>query len=316
MDNQVASVTIVATPTRAARGATVDIDPDSPVDLTAGEKTSITITVTAEDGTTTDEHMVYVYRKRVESSEDATLSALSLSDGDLSPTFGSDRMEYDARVGSDVDKVTVFYTPADNAGGAMVAVTKATVEDAAIACPTIGVGDEVGLGDRGTEIIINVCVTPEAGDGADNIENYAITVYRERRNLETDATLSASGFSIMDASGAPIDVGSEGTCAAAAGEVPITCNLRDDANPDVGYRVRTVTVVATPTDSAGGAVATITAPPDKDPTTADHEIELTAGAETVITVVVQAEDPAAPTQTYTAKCVPPESDSVRRCHAV
>ena len=68
----------------------------------------------------------------------------------------------------------------------------------------------------------------------------------------------------------------------------------------MGYRVRTVVVTATPMDSAGGAVATITAPPDKDPTTADHEIDLTAGAETVITVVVQAEDPAAPTQTYTA----------------
>ena len=29
----------------------------------------------------------------------------------------SDRMDYNARVGSDVDKVTVSYTPTDNAGG-------------------------------------------------------------------------------------------------------------------------------------------------------------------------------------------------------
>ena len=69
----------------------------------------------------------------------------------------------------------------------------------------------------------------------------------------------------------------------------------------MGYRVRSVLVMATPMDSAGGAVYTITAPPDKDPTTAPHEIDLTAGAETIITVEVQAEDPAAPIQTYMAK---------------
>ena len=45
-------------------GATVDIDPASPVDLTAGETTPITITVTAEDGATTSEYMVNVYRQR------------------------------------------------------------------------------------------------------------------------------------------------------------------------------------------------------------------------------------------------------------
>ena len=66
-------------------GATVDIDPASPVELTGGATTLITITVTAEDGATTSEYMVNVYRQREELSEDATLSALSVSDGALSP---------------------------------------------------------------------------------------------------------------------------------------------------------------------------------------------------------------------------------------
>ena len=74
--------------------------------------TTITITVTAEDRRATDTtwSMCTASARNLE-SEDATLSALSLSDGTLSPAFMSDRIEYTARVGNDVDKVTVSYTP-------------------------------------------------------------------------------------------------------------------------------------------------------------------------------------------------------------
>ena len=269
-ENSTGSVTVDATATAEANGATFAIDPESPVDLTAGMTTTITITVTAEDGATTSEYMVDVYRQRVELSEDATLSALSLSDGDPSPAFMSDRMEYDARVGSDVDKVTVSYTPTDNMGGVSVEVS-ATERNGMTECNgdnTCAVaGMEITLDGSGSETIISVEVTPESGD--DDIETYMVTVYRERRNLETEARLSA--FTITDdnpATDAPTQ--------------PL--DLLDDPNRDrdVGYRVRSVLVTVTPMDSAGGAVATITAPPDNDPTTALYEINLTAGAETII----------------------------------
>ena len=287
------SVTVTAIPTAMENGATVDIDPASPVDLTVGMTTTITITVTAEDGATTSEYIVNVYRQRVELSEDATLSALSLSDGGLSPAFMSDRMEYDARVGHDVDKVTVDFTPTDNMGGVSVAVS-ATERDGTTVCEggdatTCDVdGMEVTLDGSGSKTIISLEVTPEAGVGtADaNIETYMITVYRERRNLETEARLSA--FTITDNN--PV-----------TGVSPGPLPLLDDPYLDVGYRVRSVLVTATPMDSAGGAVAIITAPSDKDPTTKLHEIDLAAGAETIITVEVMAEDPAAPIQTYMAK---------------
>ena len=55
-------------------------------------------------------------------SNDATLSALSLSAGTLSPAFMSDTIEYKARVANAVDKVTVSHTLNDNAGGASVMV--------------------------------------------------------------------------------------------------------------------------------------------------------------------------------------------------
>ena len=195
------SVTVTATATAEVTGATVDIDPASPVDLTAGMTTTITITVTAEDGATTSEYMVNVYRQREELSEDATLSALIVSGRALSPAFMSDRMDYNARVGSDVDKVTISYTPTDNAGGVGVAVSATQSNEALTDCvggniTTCDVdGMEVTLDGSGSGTIISVEVTSEAG--GDNTETYMITVYRERRNLEPEARLS--DFSITDA---------------------------------------------------------------------------------------------------------------------
>ena len=311
VENATTHVTVTAAATAAANGAEVDISPadaDTSTDgaghqvaLTAGMITTITVTVTAEDGTTTKAYMVEVYRERLDESEDATLSALSLSDGMLDPTFMSDRMEYDARVGSDVSEVTVSSTPADNLGGVSTAVS-ATEGDGTTACDgsatTCDVdGMKVTLGGPGSETIISVAVTPESGE-TDDVETYMITVYRERRNLETINTLSA--FTIKDVNPS-VAADANGEAEACGDETTRTvCNLLTEPNPDVGYRVRTVRVIATPMDTAGGAVARITSPPDKDMTTAAHEIDLTAGAETTITVEVMAEDPNAPTRTYTA----------------
>ena len=197
----VTNVTVAATATSAATGATVEIIPaTSSIALMPGAETEITVTVTAEDRMTTAEYTVVVYRQRnaAEISDDATLSALSLSDGMLSPAFMSALMTYDARVGSDVGTVTVSSTPTDDAGGVMVTVTNGTdvmQPTAGTACPTTGVGDEVTLGAGGTETLIHVCVTPENGTAAD-VKVYAITVFRENENRNTDADLSA--FAITD----------------------------------------------------------------------------------------------------------------------
>ena len=183
------SVTVVATPTGATSGATAEVTPASPVALTAGAETAITVTVTAEDRVTTATYTVVVYRERnaVNISDDATLSALSLMDSDdnavaLSPTFMSDRMEYNARVGNDVDKVTASYTPTDNAGGVSVTVSTGAYT-AGDGCAD-DTGDEVQL-TAGSNTIISLCVTPEAGAGTANADLavYQITVLpRERQS--------------------------------------------------------------------------------------------------------------------------------------
>ncbi len=299
-NNSTTHITFDAAATRAANGATDTIDPSEDEDsgtegqqiaLEAGEKTTITVTVTAEDGVTTKDYTFTVYRQNATLSEDANLSALSLMDSDenaiaLSPAFMSSRVKYDARVGSDVDEITVAYTPADDAGGVMVAVADAAVAAGATECPT-DEGDDVTLGSAGTDTTVSVCVTSEAGSGAaDQIKTYEITVYRERANLETDATLSV--FRFEDASGAPTT-----TLGAGGG------NLLDDSDPDVGYRIRTINVVVEPTDEFGADY--VIEPADANPNTPAHEIELAAGEEVTIMVVVTAEDPAASTETYTAK---------------
>ena len=125
--------------------------------------------------------------RAADESEDATLSALSLSDGTLSPAFLSDRMEYTARVGNDVDKVTVSYTPTDNAGGVTVNVSSgATADDPTGGCAADD-GDDVDLLTAGSNTIISLCVTPETGATPDtNLEVYQITVYRMRSNPSPD----------------------------------------------------------------------------------------------------------------------------------
>ena len=312
------SVIVVATPTAETAGATVEITPASPVALTAGAPTTITVTVTAEDRMTTAEYTVVVYRQREDLSEDATLSVLSLMDSDenmvtLAPTFLSDRTEYNARVGGDVDKVTVSYTPTDNAGGASVAVSSAATADAVDNGCEADAGDDVTLGSPGSEIIVSLCVTPEAGVGQNNtnLEVYEITVYRENTNRNIDATLSPAdgqGFAIIDdnPSGVVYTEDNDEVTASVyrGGQIDHDggqrdyWNLEDGGVEDVHYRVRSVIVSAMPTDSAG-AVATIVSPPDNDPATADHEINLTAGETTEIEVLVTAEDTSV-TRTYTA----------------
>ena len=321
------SVTVAATATAAATGATVEIMPadadtaaDHQVALTAGAETTITVTVTAEDRVTTATYTVIVYRERATESDDATLSMLSLSDGMLDPAFTSARMEYEARVGGDVREVTVSYTPTDNAGGVAVGVTNAgtTAATAGQACPA-DAGDEVALGAPGTETIIHVCVTPENETTADT-KVYAITVYRERTNLNTDATLSA--FAITDVNPAPdTDIDPDATVvdgqrealACGTNAARVACNLLPDGDPMaiVEYRVRTVSITATATD-AGGAVVEILSPADKNPDTARHDIDLMAGQVTNIEVMVTAEDTSV-TRTYTAsvyrKTLSPSDDA-------
>ena len=290
VNNNVAVITVTATPANAASGATIAISPNggSNVPLMEGAETTITMTVTAEDRTTTNTFEVVVYRYNATRSENADLSALSLSAGTLSPAFMSDRVEYTARVASDVTKVTVSRTLSDNAGGASSAVATSIDNDCSTDGDNTAVTGDVNLNSAGNNTFI--CVTATAEDGSTN-KIYFITVYRERANLNTDAGLAT--FDITEATGSVnITTGASSTTT-----TDHVLSLLTDKTPDVAYRVRQVTVTAMANDT--GAIVTIM-PADADVGTVGHQVDLTAGAETMISAMVQPEDPTAPAESHTA----------------
>ena len=110
---------LLVTPTTNDANATVTVNGNpatTPVPLAAGANT-VTILVTAQDGVTTQSYTLAVTRA---ASSDATLSALTLSSGSLSPGFASGTLAYTASVANTVSTVTV--TPTTNDANATVTV--------------------------------------------------------------------------------------------------------------------------------------------------------------------------------------------------
>ena len=262
------------------------IDTPTPVTLRAGQKTRITVSVVAVDRRTRQTYTVMVYRDSSGPlSEKNDLSALSLSGVGLSPRFSSGTTEYDARVRYDVTTVTVSATAADI--GALVsgvAVVGGDTDDVT--------NDVVDLNDPGMDTVIAVTVAPESGlraGNTDNDEEYRITVYRESGPvLSNDATLGGDNDAVGLSLGA-------------------TAPLEPAFNPNIteytaraGNTVASVTVSATANDAPGAKRNIRPAdeiPPADNEATPIHQVYLTPGANTVITVTVTAEDRS--TNTYT-----------------
>ena len=80
-----------------------------PINLSPG-KNNITLTVTAEDGVTTKTYTITITRG------DASLSALKLSSGALSPGFSAGTTGYTANVSNSVSSITVTPTNKRDAG--------------------------------------------------------------------------------------------------------------------------------------------------------------------------------------------------------
>ena len=189
-------------------GATVAMDPADPADsdpgyqvvLTAGAVTLIMLSVTAEDaGTPAKAYVVNVYRENLPSSDDASLSALTLmgtnetpdgssvftdrgTDDDAAFTYASATKSYpNVTVDNGVHVVTVDTT------AHLGAVTVITPSDQ----DSLNDGHQVVLG-AGAKTNITIEVTAEDGT---TTETYSITIYRGRRVESEDANLSALDLS-------------------------------------------------------------------------------------------------------------------------
>ena len=212
-------------------------------------------------------------RMSVQTSSDATLSGLSLSDGTLSPSFSPTQPDYTATVVDTVVRVTV--TPVTSHAGATVAYLDADDMPLTDADPASADTFEVDLAVGAN--VIKVKVTADDGDAT---QTYTVTVTRQ---ASTDATLS--GLSLSNGTLSPNFSREHTSYTATVG--------------NTGPQIITVTPV---TNHPGATVAYLDADDvplaDADPASADtFEVDLAVGAN-VVKVKVTAEDGTA-TKTYT-----------------
>ena len=205
-----------------------DLDPGTDghqVDLVVGENV-IQVKLTAEDGTTTKTYKVTVTRAAGVST-DATLSALTLSNGTLSPSFASDVIDYAASVADSVSRITVTAARRDSAAD----IDYLDGDDIELAdLDTVADGHQVDLVVGANTIKVKVT----AGDGT-TTKTYTVTVTRAAQ-ADTDATLSA--IALADDNGAAIALSPSfasnvivyrASVPVTVGEITITVATRDSA---------------------------------------------------------------------------------------
>ncbi|WCN39674.1 cadherin-like beta sandwich domain-containing protein [Aneurinibacillus uraniidurans] len=164
-----ATTSLKVTPTVADAYATVTVNgasvtsgtASSSIPLTVGSNT-ITVVVTAQDGSTTKSYTISVTRA-APLSTNADLSDLVLSQGTLSPAFSSGTTSYTTSVGNEVTSLTVTPTVADSTASVKANGTAVTSGSASIPI-TLNVGSNT----------ITVLVTAQNG----STKTYMVTVNR------------------------------------------------------------------------------------------------------------------------------------------
>ena len=238
-----------------------------------GSKTEIRLTVTPEDGSGSAPYNITVYRERATLSSNNNLRNLSLGSGiTMMPSFSSSKTEYTARVRNSIDHATVTSTLSDQAGGASASRTVPDPSEGNSPDSRSDVrGDQVELA-AGAETAITVTVTAEDGSQ----KPYTIEVYRENYGQSAVKTLMV--LTVQSGTDTTVDLGPS--------DFVLNASSPDMFTATVANGVSSVTVTATPTHV--GAMRSIT--PNDASSSMGHQVNLTAGAVTTITVTVTAED--------------------------
>ena len=263
----VSYVTVAAT---GASGASVTITPNDAdtgtgghqIALVAGEPggeatmTAIAVIVRATDGSL-NAYIVTVSRE-APPSDDATLSALSISDATLSPTFDSVTTDYESAVANATSQVTVTAAGTDDGAAAAIAPSDADANTD---------GHQVDLAEGPNTITVTVT----AANGTDVLA-YTVEVFRDA--AADNATLTALSLEGIELS--PAFAADTHSYAATVDNsvAQVTLNLA------TAHTSSTVQVV----------------PADSDPNTAGYQIPLTAPdaggtpAVTAVAIIVTAAD--------------------------
>jgi gliding motility-associated-like protein len=150
------------------------------VNLVTGTNT-ITVLVTAEDGTSTKTYTVVV-TKATAISTDATLSGFVLNVGTLSPIFNANTFNYTASVGSGTSSLTI--TPSGSDGQSTITVDGAALTNGAATVNLI----------TGTNTI-TVLVTAEDGTST---KTYTLIVTRAAVPPPTNGSIDTDGDGVPD----------------------------------------------------------------------------------------------------------------------
>ena len=156
------------------------MDQDGVVPLAVGAGNVIAVTVTAQDGETTQTYSVTVTRG---GSSEANLSALSLSGVTLSPAFASGVTAYTASVANSVTETTVMATAV--AGAAYEVKLNGVVDQDGVVPLAIGASN-----------VVAVVVTAQDGESS---QTYSVTVTRGGSSEASLSALSLSGVTLMPA---------------------------------------------------------------------------------------------------------------------
>lgn len=251
--NSVPSITV--TPTVNQANATVTVNgtavatgvASGNINLNVGTNT-ITTVVTAQNGTTTKTYTTTVTRAAATSTE-ATLSALTLSSGTLSPIFASGTNSYSASVPNATTSLTVSPTVTDT--NSTVKVNGSTV---ASGSASSGIALSVGTN------TITTIVTAQDGT---TTQTYTTTVTRAALLAQATLTVSASPNTLNattttsslstsggSGSGAVSYVMTSGTCSLSgttvtAGTANEACTVTATKAADGTYTAATATVAIT-----------------------------------------------------------------------
>jgi hypothetical protein len=275
--NSVSSFTYTPTAAEAHATLTVKNGISSFVQAVSGQAvtaplpvgvTSFAVKVIAEDGTTFDIYQVRVTRA-ISLSSDATLSALALGNGTLSPAFTSATTDYSATVPYTTGSLDL--TPTTGGAAATVTVNGAAITSGHAQSETLGVG------------VNTFTVTATAEDGT-NIRTYTVTVTRAAASQNT--ALSNLAFS-EGALGPAFQSGGDSYTVAVPNDV-ISATLTPtvaDANASVtvnGSPVMSGSATGTLGLLVGATTLTVTVTA-QDRTTRTYTVTVTRAAPLVVT---------------------------------
>ncbi len=243
------SLTLTATSSAATvrlNGAVVASGASSGAQALAVGANTLSVVVTAQDGTTTRTYTLIATRAAANLSAVATLASLGLSSGSLVPAFASATTAYTVAVDNSVETLTV--TPVSTQAAATVKVNSATVQSGmASAAQPLAVGSntvvvEVTAQDAATVVAYTLGITrAAAGSGicpAGVVPEETAGPYPADGSSASNATYNVLGLSGIVRSDIRYTLGSSTPVSGVPLTVRITLvNLSANCAPLAGYGI-------------------------------------------------------------------------------